>query len=907
MIRQPSLLAASWRTRVIRIERNRIGLERFGDALFAATPTPCSRIALTFPSLPTTRLLMKKSLLLVSIACACMVASHPATAVEIELVNRTTLAGPMDGNGPVEHIGTLTPDGRHTLFSSAASNLVAGDTNRNADLFLHDATTGNVERVSVGTGGAQAQGSVGTIGAASDDGRYVVFDSDAPGLVAASNHGWRQIYLRDRVAGTTTLLTQVGGVAAMADSANAQLSADGRHVVFDSYAAFDANDTNAVRDIYRLDRQTGQFELISVSVDGRIGNDNSFEPQISADGSAVVFYTWANNLVAGDTNSYWDLLLRKPAAGSTQRVSLKADGSQLTEYPTLTLSQALSGDGRFVVFNTYEGLVADDTNATADGYRYDSQTGSLERVTFGPSGTQISAGATVSALSRDGQSILMQSWAADIVAGQPYGNSRAFLRDLASGAITFVSFRADAEQIGDDAHGALFSGDGSVVVALTSTDSFVAGDTNGMYDAVRQDGRTSPAQRVSVPSAGISVAAANHNSGDWNHGFAASEDARYVAFGSQASNLVVGDTNGANDIFVRDRLLGTTERVSIGTDGSQGFCGSSDVDISADGRYVVFQSCSAFVLATPVTRMDIYRHDRLTHTTAVVSVTPGGVMPNSYSLFPTVSDDGRYVAFSSCATDLVASDGNGLCDIFVRDMQAGVTQLASPSHDGVGSNRDTYESRISGDGSTIALGSIATNLVSGDTNDEADVFAFNRAANLVTRVSVPAPGGEADEASYLRDISRDGTQVLFTSFATNFGTPVLTSGLYVHDRSTGTNELVSRSVTGDALGGNFNTAAISADGQRVAFMSNALNTGLGNGLKFVLYERDRARLGLVLRLNTYPSSNGELRFDGSGGRLLFSSSDNRLVENDANNHFADVFLLDRLVDYLFDDGFEPAQ
>lgn len=849
---------------------------------------------------------MKKYQLLLSFTCACMAATHPATAVDIELVNRTTLAGPMDGNGPVERINTLTPDGRHTLFSSTATNLVVGDTNRGADLFLHDATTGSVERVSVGVGGAEAQGEVGTIGAASDDGRYVVFDSDAPGLVAASNQGRRQVYLRDRVGGTTTLLTQVGGVAAMADSANAQLSADGRHVVFDSYAAFDPDDTNGLRDIYRLDRQTGQFELISISVDGRIGNNNSYEPQISADGSAVVFYTWATNLVAGDTNNYWDLLLRKPASGSTQRVSLKSDGSQLTNYPTLPPGQALSGDGRFVAFNAYEGLVANDTNLAYDGYRYDSQTSNLERVTFGPAGAQIAFGAAVSALSRDGQSILMQSGAPDIIAGQSFANARAFLRDLASGAITYISFRADAEQIGDDAYDALFSGDGSVVVARTATDSFVAGDTNRMYDAVRQDGRTSPAQRVSVPSAGISLAAANQNSGDWSHAFAGSEDARYVAFSSQASNLVVGDTNGANDVFVRDRLLGTTERVSVGSDGSQGFCGSSDVDISADGRYVVFQSCSAFVLPTPLTRMDVYRHDRLTHTTAVVSLTPGGAMPNSYSWFPTVSDDGRYVAFSSCATDLIANDGNGFCDVFVRDMQAGVTQLASPSHDGVGSNSDTYQSRISGDGSTVALASMATNLVSDDTNGEHDVFTFNRAANLVTRVSVPAPGGQADEASYFHDISHDGTQVLFTSFATNFGTPVPFSGLYVHDRSTGTPELVSRSVTGDALGGNFNTAAISADGRRVAFMSDALNTGLGDGLKFVLYERDRARLGLVLRLNTYPASNGELRFDGSGDRLLFSSSDNRLVDDDANNRFTDVFLLARLVDYLFDDGFEPA-
>jgi hypothetical protein len=286
-------------------------------------------------------------------------------------------------------------------------------------------------------------------------------------------------------------------------------------------------------------------------------------------------------------------------------------------------------------------------------------------------------------------------------------------------------------------------------------------------------------------------------------------------------------------------------------------------------------------------------------------VTPGGAMPNSYSLFPSVSDDGRYVAFSSCATDLVANDGNGYCDIFVRDMQSGTTQLASPGHNGAGADGNSYESRISGDGSTIAFASFATNLVAGDTNGEYEVFAFDRAASVVTRVSVPAPGGQADKASYLHDISRDGSEVLLTSFATNFGTPVPFSGLYVHDRGTGTNELVSRSVTGEPLGGNLNTAAFSADGRQVAFVSDGLNSGLGDGQKLVLYERDRARLSLLLRLDVYNSLTGDLRFDGHS-RLLLSTGDNRLVADDANNHFTDVFLLDKLSDYLFDDGFEST-
>jgi Tol biopolymer transport system component len=850
---------------------------------------------------------MKKiPLFLVAAVATLPLACATATAAQIELVSRTSLAGPMDGNGRVERIDALTPDGRHTLFSSSASNLVAGDTNRSADLFLHDGTTGSIERVSVGTGGIQAQGSVGPIGAVSDDGRYVVFDSDASNLVATPTHGVRQIYLRDRSTGTTTLLTRFNsGVAAMADSANPRISADGRHVAFDSHAAFDADDTNGRRDVYRLDRQSGEFELISVSADGRVGNADSYEPQISADGSAVVFYTWANNLVAGDTNIYWDLLLRKPAAGTTQRVSLKADGGQMNSYPQPPQSQALSGDGRYVVFNAYEPLVADDTNDLDDGYRYDSQNGTIERVTLGAGG-QIDNHADVSALSRDGQRVLMQSAGAGIVAGQLSGNSRVFQRDLVSGAITHVTFRAGGEQLYDDAYGGFMSEDASVVVATTWSGSFVAGDTNNMVDVLRQDGRDSAATRVSAPSAGVIIAAANQDSGDWS-GFAASADQRYVAFGSRASNLVVGDTNGAEDIFVRDRLLGTNERVSVSTAGGEGFCGNSNADISADGRYVAFHSCSALVQAIPFPLMHVYRHDRLTHTTEVVDLTPQGAMANSYSLYPSISGDGRYVAFGSCASDLVANDVNAHCDVFVRDMQAGTTVLASRSHDGLGADQDTYRSEISGDGSTVAFTTMATNLVTGDTNGESDVFVFDRSAQTVARVSVSSLGVQADRSNTLHGLSNDGRQLLFNSFATNFGVVVPFAGLYVHDRDTGTTELVSRTSSGDALNGNLNTAAISGDGRRVALTTDGNDSGFGTGLKLVLFERDRARLGLVRDLDYYHPPRGSLQLDGNGTHLLLASGDNRLVDDDGNNHFSDVFLFDKLSDYLFDDGFEPAQ
>lgn len=829
----------------------------------------------------------------------------PAGAVDIELVNRTALASAMDGNGRVERIDAVTPDGRYTLFTSSANNLVTGDTNRSNDLFLHDAITNTLERINVGADGVESHGVVGNIAGISDDGRHVVFDSNARNLSATQTSGRRQVYLRDRSAGTTTLLTRYpSGVAPISDSANARISADGRYVVFDTYAAFVASDDNAERDVYRFDRQTGEFALISVTPDGHAGNRESYEPQISADGSSVVFYTWATNLTPGDTNTLWDLLLSKPATGTMQRVSVKADGSQPVDwFPLLPQNGALSGDGRYVIFNTPEALVAADTNDDGDGYRYDSQTGAPERVTFGAAGIQLDEYAEVTAISRDGRRVLLETAAANVIAAQPRGNSRVFLRDLVGGVNTHVTFRSGAEQFGDDVYSAQMSDDGSVVVAATMNDGYVADDNNDLTDVYRQNGRSSPAERVSRPSPDVTVTAANHDSGDWDQGYAASEDLRYVAFGSRASNLVVGDTNGADDIFVRDRLLGTTERVSVSSSGEQGLCRSSRVDISADGRYVVFHSCSALVLPTPFPRLDVYRHDRLTHTTEVVSLTPQGTMPNSYSLYPSISGDGRYVAFSSCASDLVADDLGPHCDAFVRDMQTNVTTLASRSHDGLGADAETYEATISGDGSAVAFATSATNLVSGDTNGVRDVFVFDRIAQSVSRASVSSLGAQADGPNYLQGISRDGKQILFTSHATNLGPAIPFAGLFVRDRDEGAAELVSRTTTGVALQGNLNTAAISADGRRVAFTTDGGNAGYGYGLKLVLFERDRARLGLVRPMDEYHGPLGQVKLDADGRHLLIASSDNRLVEDDGNNYFVDVFLLGKIEDHLFANAF----
>jgi Tol biopolymer transport system component len=167
---------------------------------------------------------------------------------------------------------------------------------------------------------------------------------------------------------------------------------------------------------------------------------------------------------------------------------------------------------------------------------------------------------------------------------------------------------------------------------------------------------------------------------DDSHFAAISADGRYVAFHSDASNLVAGDTNNARDIFVRDRQMGTTERVSVHSNGAQGNDWSFDPAISDDGRYVAFES-RASNLAPGYTNgtVDIFVRDRLMGTTERVSVDSNGTQANYDSYSPDISGDGRYVAFQSLASNLVSGDTNGVSDVFVRDRGSTPTPTSTTS------------------------------------------------------------------------------------------------------------------------------------------------------------------------------------------------------------------------------------
>src|SRR5919202_4504786 len=264
---------------------------------------------------------------------------------------------------------------------------------------------------------------------------------------------------------------------------------------------------------------------------------------------------------------------------------------------------------------------------------------------------------------------------------------------------------------------------------------------------------------VSVDSAGNLG-----NSGSYNPSISA--DGRFVAFLSNASNIVPGDTNSSYDIFVRDRLTNTTTRVSVDSAGNQGNNDSNFPSISADGRFVAFTSLASNIVPGDTNNTgDIFVRDTLTNTTTLVSVDSAGNQADDFSYNPSFSADGRFVAFNSLASNLVPGD-NYSFDIFVRDRITNTTTRVSV--DSAGNHQRNSSSgspSISADGRFVAFTTNAFNLVPGDTNSSRDIFVRDTRTNTTTNVSVDSAGNPG--GGRIPSISADGRFVAFYSTSSN--------------------------------------------------------------------------------------------------------------------------------------------
>jgi len=314
-----------------------------------------------------------------------------------------------------------------------------------------------------------------------------------------------------------------------------------------------------------------------------------------------------------------------------------------------------------------------------------------------------------------------------------------------------------------------------------------------------------------------------------------SRTARYVAFLSDATDLVPDDTNGFTDVFVRDRKLGTTTRVSVGPGGVQADLPSLEVSLSGDGHRVAFMSVAGNLIAEgagstgPDTNglPDVFVHDLLTGLTQRVSVATDGTEGDSESRAPAISQDGRYVAFESRATNFVTPDTNGAYDIFVHDTTTGHTTKASISHYGDQTNSSSMQPSISADGRFVCFFSAATNLVLFDTNSDDDVFVHDRLTGLTILASVDAAGVQGDDSSANASLSADGRHVAFDSEALNLapvpGGQLVTRRVFLKNLRTG--ELIDAGVASDGSPGDgvAGMPSVARGGRVLAFQSESTN------------------------------------------------------------------------------------
>jgi Tol biopolymer transport system component len=362
---------------------------------------------------------------------------------------------------------------------------------------------------------------------------------------------------------------------------------------------------------------------------------------------------------------------------------------------------------------------------------------------------------------------------------------------------------------------------------------------------------------------------------------------RYVAFDSPAEDLVKGDTNGEQDVFVRDRTAGVTQRVSVSSSGRQGNEGSNEAAVSGNGRYVAFTSgASNLVRGDTNDASDVFVRDLRRGTTTRVSVGARSVQGNGASYSPSISANGRYVVFGSGASNLVRGDRNGFEDVFIRDLRKKSTsrvsvplkggQFAGPSALGVVSDdgryvafianpnhpdnfdvylrdRETRKTRwvsrglggevingstgqiaISGNGRYVGYASDASNLVAGDTNEQWDAFVWDGRTARTRRVNVSADGEQANAFTDQVSLSRTGRYVAFASEASNLvpNDSNRVPDAFVRDLDTGLTRVLSiaRGEQGNGPSGPDYApqVALADDGHHAAFVSEASNLVLGD-------------------------------------------------------------------------------
>lgn len=787
----------------------------------------------------------------------------------------------------------ISGDGLTIVFESPIATLVPNDTNAVSDIFLESG--GIIARVPA-LGGANPD-CASQRPMVSADGNRVVFDSCAANYLPAGQDTNRvaDVYLYDRGTNTVTRVSvTTGGAAVTQPSYLASISPNGRFVAFLSDGALTAGSVG--RNVFLRDLDTNTTYLVSRASGNASLAAGALEvrPSVADDGS--VAFTSTAALVPGETGATADVFVRRGILGgspTTTRVSLSSTGGQLA---APSFRPSISADGRFVSFDTTAAAVPEDTNGLFDVYVRDTAADTTVLVSRTTTNTAGNASSFEGRLSPNGAFIAFSSQATNLDGAfdTVFDAFRAEL-SLAGGTLAVTNvIRISTPSV--EATGS--SNSPSVAnagrVAFASDDPNLSGeDVNGDTDVFAGSGGSEPLERVSRAAVGQSYSGASTRP-------APSYDGTIVAFLSSATNLVSDDTNGAVDVFIRNRRTGFTERLPI----PSGFeTTSADwVSISHDGRFVAYA------------RRAVFLHDRFSGTTTQISAPtpPGGAPPFGYQ--PRISASGRYVVFVS-DTPIVSGDVNdGISEIYRYDRLTGEHVWVTRDTAGGPANNSSTTPGVSGDGRFVVFVSAATDLVAGDPlNGKLDVFVRDLQTNTTRRLSTNVDGTAAGTDARDPFISADGQYVTYLLSSTDVANDAAApSDVYViRTDGTGLRGPVSRVTEGDVSAGPGSyDPTLSMFGRYLTFRSyrTDLVTGDTNQAADVFGRQLLAAPGVntagdLLRLSVTAANaqatggtgvdteNPEI--NGNGTAVVYQSGFTNLVADDTNR-MVDAFIRDRI-------------
>jgi Tol biopolymer transport system component len=905
------------------------------------------------------------------------------TAAPLSLVSlrNPDLPPPAGGNGD-SGAPLMTPDGRYVFFASTAKNLAPIQTNMPPgpliptpfNVFLRDRTAATTTLVSLSLDGTAEANDDCVPEGISTNGRYLLFESAASNLVPGDTNDAGDIFVRDQSAGTTLLVSAAAdGAPGNGPSRDASITPDGRFVVFVSAASnLVADDTNGIEDVFIRDLQAAKTTLVSVG-----GQNAGFPPSssesavVTPDGRYVAFYSTATGIVPGvptlvNNTQYGDIYVRDVAGGTTVWASSGARTAvqqALGATDAFSFNAAISDDGQVVAYeaspnNSARGLALRfqvqsgtteviGTNAfvepvdyadihnlalTPDGRRmafvanmngtdgsttsillYDASTATTTLLSAGLDGTVATNSISDSpVLDPLGRFVVFLSDADNLVTNQITDDFHLFVRDLQAGATSLVDAGADTSG-GPGVNPADTPGisdDGRLVVFSAYDSGLVPNDSNKAYDVFVRDTVSSTNELISARYAPLQSVTPDGASAVQG----LSADGSRILFRSDADDVVANDTNGVTDIFIRDMTTQTTTLVSANTNGVAADAMAGEATISADGRFVAFSSGADDLVPGDANQSDdVFVRDLQTSTTTLASVNQTGVGPgggDSYS--PIITADGQGLLFLSLANDLAPVYSAPAGNLFFRDLKAGATYALT--------TRGVCAFEMTPDGHYVAFTEpiTAMNLCLWDSQTHAGVLT-NSGASSFYGVAISPDGNrlawaQGDSLHLLdraantnwifgstldplnlspqMDFSGDGR---FLAYAAEFANSPAKE-VYLYDLQTGTNTLVSQAFDGSGpADGDSRSIRISADGRFIAYRSEADNLvpGDDNGVPDIfLYDRLSGATTLISasRFGHFSAADRSLTpvFSADGKTLAFTSWASDLVPDDFNN-WSDVF------------------